>query len=120
MSTLSRGVAKLLDRAGSEARILTGFEGDTTVKAIIQPMRYKNKMYLSMDRNELGFRDNECFLYIGPPVPDFCGAEHETIIKTEDRSYGVSRADRISFGGEVVYIWAVLTLRIKENGYDKN
>ena len=103
---------RLLQRSGSDAIVYYPNELNVSVKAIIQPMRYKNKMYLDMDRNELGFRDNECFLYIGPPWPDFCHLWNGVVIK--------SRADKISFGGETVYIWAVLKPRIKDDLYDTN
>lgn len=89
------------------------------VYAIIQPMRYKNKLYLEQERNELGFKDSECFLYLGPKEADFAGVERYTWIKTNDRSYNVSRADRIAIGGKTQYIWAVLTLRLKDGEYDE-
>ncbi len=89
------------------------------VCSIIQPMRYKNKMYLEQERTQLGFKDGECFLYLGPKEVDFTGVERDTIIKTQDRCYNVSRADRINVNGNVQYIWAVLTLRIKDGVYDE-
>ncbi|MFR7854538.1 MAG: hypothetical protein ACLU40_02830 [Acutalibacteraceae bacterium] len=120
MSRFSKGVERLLQRSGSDAIVYYPNELNVSVKAIIQPMRYKNKMYLDMDRNELGFRDNECFLYIGPPWPDFCHLWNGVVIKSGGRSFGISRADKISFGGETVYIWAVLKPRIKDDLYDTN
>ena len=89
------------------------------VYAIIQPMRYKNKLYLEQERTELGFKDSECFLYLGPRDVDFAGVEQNTWIKTNDRSYNVSRADRVAIGGKTQYIWAVLTLRLKDGEYDE-
>ena len=90
-----------------------------SVYAIVQPMRYKNKLYLERERNELGFKDSECFLYLGPAEADFAGVERYTHIKTADRSYNVSRADRIAIEGKTQYIWAVLTLRLKDGEYDE-
>ncbi len=89
------------------------------VYAIIQPMRYKNKLYLEQERTELGFKDSECFLYLGPPEVDFAGVERYTWIKTEDRSYNVSRADRITIRGKTQYIWAILSPRMKDGEYDE-
>ena len=88
------------------------------VHAIIQPMRYKNKLYIEQERTELGFKDSECFLYLGPRDVDFSGKEQNTWIRTSDRSYNVSRADPVSIGGKTQYIWAVLTLRLKDGEYD--
>jgi hypothetical protein len=117
MKKFQKSVKKLLSVAGKPIRITCG-NSDKQVTAIIQPMRYKNKMYLSMGRNHLGFNDNECFLYIGPPDFDFSETSERTVIEDGERSYNVSRADKISLGSETLYIWAVLTLRIKEGSYD--
>ena len=89
------------------------------VYAIVQPMRYKNKLYLERERNELGFKDSECFLYLGPAEADFAGVERYTRIKTADRSYNVCRAARIAIEGKTQYIWAVLTLPLKDGEYDE-
>lgn len=87
--------------------------------AFIQPMRYKNKLYLEMQATELGLNDAECFLYLGPPEIDFTGSEEYTAIYTDNKSYSVSRADQLIIDGKILYIWAVLNPRVKENEYDK-
>lgn len=107
----------MLETVGEKVAITQGPIA-TIVKAIIQPMRYKNKLYLEMDWSNLGLKDSECFLYIGPPDVDFTGRESDIYIQTQDRAFCISRADRIRIGGETVYIWAVLTPKIKENDYD--
>lgn len=111
-------VDHFLNKYGDDAVVnMDGF--DYNVKAVIYPMRYKNKMYVSMLRNDLGFNDNECFLYLGPAEPDFMGKEYRTTVSMGDMSFIVSRADRISLGKEPMYIWAVLTPRIKEGYYER-
>lgn len=87
------------------------------ISALIEPMRYKNKLYLEPERTQLGFKDSECFLYLGPAEPDILGMESETVIMTADRCFSVSRADRIVIGGKTQYIWAILTPRIKDGVY---
>lgn len=107
----------LLSKMGEEITVIDKTV-ESKVKAVIQPLRYKNKLYLDMKWGNLGFKDAECFLYIGPPKPDFAGREIDIHIKSADRAYCVSRADRITLAGKTVYIWAVLTPKIKENAYD--
>ncbi len=80
-----------------------------SVFAQIQPMRYKNKLYIEKVRTELGFKDGECLLYLGPANPNFSGLEISVEISTETEKYAVSRADAIKVGGKTQYIWAVLT-----------
>ena len=108
----------VIDRIGEE--VITDIWGEQVKsKAFIQPMRYKNKLYVDMKITELGFNDTECFLYLGPADVDFTGSERHTTVHSLSgkRSYNVSRADKISVGGEVLYIWAVLTPHIKGDVY---
>ena len=58
-------------------------------------------------------------MYLGPRDVDFSGKERDTWIKSGDRSYNVSRADPVLIGGKTQYIWAVLTLRLKDGEYDE-
>lgn len=108
---------KMLLNFGDSATVTVGKE-TVAVNALIRPMRYKNKLYIDMERTDLGFKDSECFLYLGPAVPDFCGSEEKTIISSLNKKYSVSRADRITLSGEPMYIWAVLTPRIKDGVYN--
>ncbi len=105
-------VDSLFENLGENVNV--SIEGNSTeTKALIQPMRYKNKLYVESQRTELGFKDSACFLYLGPAELDFAGREADTFIETEKGIYNVSRADRISLKGITQYIWAILTLRVK-------
>ncbi len=116
--SFSEKVLAMLKAIGEPVTVSINGE-NRVIDSLIQPMRYKNKLYLEQERNQLGFKDSECFLYLGPPEADFVGVERHTTIKTADRSYNVSRADRIVIEGKTQYIWAVLTLRIKDGEYDE-
>ena len=114
---IEKSVERILKLAGEEYTVVC--EGvESKVRAIIQPMRYKNKLYIEMPRGELGIKDTECFLYLGSPSVNFSGKEFDTIIVSNDRSYNVSRAEQIKMGDRTVYIWAVLSPRIEGNVYD--
>jgi len=110
-------IKEVIDRVGEDITAKVYLD-EVRSKAIIQPMRYKNKLYLEMAGTELGLNDAECFLYLGLPELDFTGKEMYTAIYTKDRAFNVSRVDRVTFGGETLYIWAVLTPRIKDDKYD--
>ena len=79
-------VLTLLEAIGEKATVTVG-ETEWQINAIIQPMRYKNKLYIEQERTELGFKDTECFLYLGPAEPDFAGFESDTVVKSHDRIY---------------------------------
>ncbi len=111
-------IEKFFKRKGETAWITVG-QTRHTVKALIEPMRYKNKLYLEASRTVLGFKDSECFLYLGPALPDFAGKEASTKIETENAAYIVSRADRILLSGETQYIWAVLMRNLAEENNEQ-
>lgn len=110
-------IKRVIDCVGEYVTIRI-LQQDYSVKAVVQPMRYKNKLYLEMDSTALGLNDAECFLYLGSSEVDFAGVEMETVIYTNDRAFNVSRVDRVCFGGKTLYIWAVLTPRTRGGKYD--
>ena len=77
-------------------------------KALIQPLRYKNKMYLDGVYTEIGFNSQGHYLYIGPPTPDLTLAGESTRIECDSVSYRIDRAERVYNGSEVFYIWAII------------
>jgi len=74
----------------------------------IQPLRYKNKMYLDGVYTEIGFNSQGRYLYIGPPVPDLTLASDTATLSSGDTSYRIDRAERVYNGNEVFYIWAII------------
>ena len=75
--------------------------------AFIQPLRYKNKMYLYGVNTEIGYNSQGYYLYIGPPEHDLTVNEDALIIDG-DIKYQIDRAEKIKFGEEVLYVWAVV------------
>lgn len=112
---LKKKIDSLLEKHGRKIEI---FFDETPIDtfALIQPLRYKNKMYLELERSEIGIKDNTCFLYIGPAEYDL--RDSNVTIRCEDGSFSVSRADMIYFGNTPSYVWAVLNKRIKDGYYD--
>ena len=76
-------------------------------KGFIQPLRYKNKMYLYGVNTEIGYNSQGYYLYIGPPEHDLTVNEDALIIDG-DIKYQIDRAEKIKFGEEVLYVWAVV------------
>lgn len=97
---------------------LDTFTEQTKIRAFIQVMRYKNKIYIDLPQGEIGRRDNGCFLYIGPPEYDFTDKVTTTKLYFAGQKYRVRRAQRIYFGNRPLYIWAVLYRTIKDGEYE--
>ena len=53
---------------------------DRAVQGFIQPLRYKNKMYLYGVNTEIGYNSQGYYLYIGPPEHDLTVNEDALII----------------------------------------
>lgn len=97
----------MISRCGTD--LVVNFGGvEIPCRAIINPLRYKNKMYLDSDMSDFGAIDRTRILYIGPPDPDFTKDWSNTIISSGNQKYSVTRADMISLGDTPLYIWAVL------------
>ena len=77
-------------------------------KALIQPLRYKNKMYLDGIYTEIGFNSQGHYLYIGPPDPDLTAASKNGYLVADGTSYRVDRAEKVYNGKNVFYIWAII------------
>ncbi len=94
----------------TQGRKVTLIDGDTThtCKALIQPLRYKNKMYLDGIYTEIGFNSQGHYLYIGPPEPDLTLASENGYLVADSISYQIDRAERVYNGEEIFYIWAII------------
>lgn len=78
-------------------------------KAVIQPLMYKNKMYISGKNIPLGYLDQGHYLMIAPieiGITDY----RDTIIDDNGTRYMIKRAEVVRAGDCDLYIWAVLTL----------
>ncbi len=111
MSLASR-VSKLIGKYGTR---VTLSEGDikTETRAVIQPLMYKNKMYIGSDIVPLGFLDKGHYLMVAPsdiPVKNY----RKLVIFDGDKGYTVKRSEAVKVGDEVIYIWAVLTVYADE------
>ena len=102
-------VEKYLDIFGRQAALCSA-QGETisSHSAVISPLRYKNKMYLSGVYTDIGFNSEGHYLYIGPPSPDITGARSGSRIICGGEPYRIDRAEKVYFGEKVFHIWAVI------------
>lgn len=74
----------------------------------IQPLRYKNKMYLAGVKTRIGYNSEGHYLYIGPPEYDLTVAGADTLLSAGGVDYRIDRAEKVYRGAEVFYIWAIV------------
>lgn len=77
--------------------------------AFIQPLRYKNKLYMTGDFTPIGRNRQDVYLYIGPKNHDLTKFDSSyRICDSDGNAYMVERAEKINFKNEIVYIWAII------------
>lgn len=78
-------------------------------RAAIQPLRYKNKMYLGGVYTEIGKAKYDYFLYIGPPDHDIsCLSADSRIIDSSGRGFTVDHCETVYYKNTPFYIWAIV------------
>lgn len=78
-------------------------------QAYLQPVRYKNKVYLEGDYTEIGVNDNDVFIYLGPSNHDLTKLPRDTQIHDlQRRKFMIDKSERVIVNGETFYIWATV------------
>ena len=87
---------------------ITVINDDDTVltRAFIEPLRYRNKIYIGGGYRTLGMKHSEKYLYIG--IPDVPLVKNKTIIERKDKKYLVKRVERYYVGEQIAYTWGIL------------
>ncbi len=76
-------------------------------RALIEPLRYKNKMYLEGTQTPIGLNARGYYLYIGPADQEVEAGDGIFLIRGS-RRYEIDRAECVVYRGQTVYRWAVL------------
>lgn len=78
-------------------------------KAYLQPVRYKNKVYLEGDFTEIGVNKNDVYIYLGPANHDLAqGNNGLEVVDVNYNRYIIDRSEKVTVDDKVCYIWAVL------------
>lgn len=85
-------------------------------KGFIQPLRYKNKMYLDGVYTVIGFDNQDKYLYIGPSDYDLTApAMANGFILSDGVKYTIDRAEKVYFFDMPGYIWAIVREMVEVN-----
>ncbi|MBR6941385.1 MAG: hypothetical protein IKH65_11305 [Clostridia bacterium] len=83
------------------------------MSAFISPLRYRNKMYIYGVNTAIGYNSEGYYLYIGPASADITG--DGISVHCGDDTYLIDRAEKVYYGSDVFYIWAVLRKTVEVN-----
>lgn len=112
---------KFFEKYGQKAILSVG--GETVksydFKAFVQPLRYKNKLYLRGKFTEIGKNREDYYLYIGPPDIDISEADgFRTRLYIGQEEYLVYRTEKHKVADDTVYLWAIIRPVISETEED--
>ena len=98
-------VIKSIQTYGEDIVVIN--DNDTIpTRAFVEPLRYRNKIYIGGGYRTLGMKHSEKYLYVG--IPDITLVENKTIVKRKDNEYLVKRVERYYIGEQIAYTWGIL------------
>lgn len=100
-------VSRMLRRFGEKVTVKENARL-TEVYAVIQPMLYKNKMYIDGKALPAGYFDGGHYLMIASAdigITDY----RNTTVTSKNVSYRIKRAEVIYSGDTELFVWLVLT-----------
>ena len=102
-------IRRIMERFGRQMRLCLpdGWQSEN-FGAFLQPLRYKNKMYVGGVNTRIGFNREGYYLYLGPPAHDLTQLTHEAWIQCGAERYTVDRAEMVRFGSEKSHVWAIV------------
>ncbi len=102
-------VEKIFENYGQVMKFKTE-NGEKVFKAFLQPLRYKNKMYLSAASTELRYDCSRKYLLLAPCEIDLNAADgYKASLFSNGSKYIVDRTEIIYLSGKPIYAWAVVT-----------
>ena len=108
MRQTHKNASKFIEKYGQTLSIEK--DGTTTpFRGFFQPLRYKNKMYLSVITTELGYDVLTKFLLICPvtvPLETVNGLD--VFLRFGEEDFSVDHCEKIYFKDEPLYYWAVV------------
>lgn len=102
-------IIKQLNKFGRSVYLKDGDWSSKVYKAFVQPLRYKNKMYMSGSYTQLGHFEEGYYLYIGPSEHNLENLSPNARIVTSDLStYEIQRSEKVYLKDNAIYIWAII------------
>lgn len=105
---IEKDIQSILRRYGVSMK-LKNEDGETEFKAFLQPLRYKNKMYLSTVSTELAYNSTRKFLLIAPKEIEIERADgYDSILIFGDREFCCDHSELVYSADEAVYCWSIV------------
>ena len=81
----------------------------TDFDCVFEPLRYKNKIYLSGIPTELGYNSMRKYLIMAPPEIPFDDLDGvKNYLQFEGHKYRVDHSEKVYLKGKALYYWAIV------------
>ena len=108
-------IANYLEKYGSEVSVASdGQSFGASYRAFVQPLRYKNKMYLEGAHTPIGYADQSYYLYVGPASVDVCSLPSSAVLQMGEGLFYFSHCESVRLADQPMYMWAILRALVKE------
>ena len=102
-------IERIMNRYGRSISIIDSCGNKVEEKkCFVQPLRYKNKMYLEGTPTEIGMNDAGYYLFLGPADMQLDKLGEKGFLSDGTKKYHIDRWEKIWFKETVFYLWAVL------------
>jgi len=100
----------LIRKTGVTLNLLNNGEYVGSFKAFLQPLRYKNKIYLRGVATELGYDSLKKYLLISPYDVDLYSVDGTYLtLKYEKNFLSIDHSEKVFFGNKPLYTWSIVT-----------
>ena len=102
---------KLFDKFGVKMSYVVASSPNNSFDfhAFLQPLRYKNKLYLSGVPTELGYDGLNKYLLLAPPeLRSECLTDERYTVTFDGGKYATDHCEPVFFGRKCVYYWAIV------------
>ena len=106
----AKSMKSIFRKAGITITVCKNGEPFSTFNAFLQPLRYKNKIYLRGVATELGFDSLKKYLLISPPdisLSEIDGAD--MTLRLGSNHLSIDHSEIVYFGKEPFYTWSIVS-----------
>ena len=100
----------LFEKMGVTLSLKSGDSTVTEFKGFLQPLRYKNKIYLRGVATELGYDSLKKYLLISPAETDLHNVDGTAIgLYFGEKHLSIDHTETVYFGQEPFYNWSIVS-----------
>lgn len=101
---------KLFDKLGVPITIYNTGAQSIIIRGFLQPLLYKNKLYLDGIRTEIGYDGQHTYLLITPPVYDLSLIDNSnSYLIFNDDIYVINHTEKVYLRENWHYSWSVVS-----------